>query len=255
MPDNYCLFLNMWSVRNITIITCLLQLSVSFTSCITSKTLSNAKLDRKNEKVSLINSSFIDSGYLIINFEGNINSSKKQPYHIRVPVDTLVKLFQVGKSLNYYPDSVNAIAYNVNRIYRVLNNKVRNLGYGTGIELNRHTLKKDFYTPADPVAVKGIIINYTDKNNFRYQDTTVSTEQPLRAQHVVFLYYPPREDSVKFNTHFKIDYIAFSIEPSPAKKYGRYALVPLTVTGDIVTGPFQAIGFAFLALTASAMKF
>lgn len=245
----------MWSVRNITIIACLLQLGISFTSCITSKTLSNAKLDRKNEKVSSIHSSFIDSGSLIINFEGNINGSKKQPYHIRVPADTLVKLFQAGKSLHYYPDSVTATAYNVNKIYRVLNDKVRNLGYGIGIELNRHALEKGFYTPADPVAVTGSIINYTDKNNFRYQDTTVNTEQALRAQHVVFLYYPPRQDSVKFNTHFKTDYIAFSIEPSPAKKYGRYALVPLTVAGDIVTGPFQAIGFAFLALTANTMKF
>lgn len=245
----------MWSVRNITIIACSLQLTVSFASCITSKTLSNAKLDRKNEKVSFIHSSFIDSGTLIINFQGDINGSKNQPYHVRVPAETLVKFFQANKSLDYYPDTVTATACNVNKIYRVLNNKVRYLGYGISIELNRQALEKGFYTPLNPVAVKGNIINYTDKNNFRYQDTTVSTEQPLRAQHVVFLYYPPREDSVKFNTHFKTDYIAFSIEPSPAKKYGRYALVPLTVAGDIVTGPFQAIGFAFLGLTANAMKF
>src|SRR5438477_9653085 len=69
----------------------LLLITVSLTGCITNKTLERAKEDRRNEKVTAINSQYVDTAnLLIINFTAKFPGHKKGAYHISVPADSLI---------------------------------------------------------------------------------------------------------------------------------------------------------------------
>ncbi len=233
-----------------------LLIAVSLSGCITNKVLETAKDDRRNEKVTAINSQYVDTAnLLVVNFTAKFPGHKKGSYHISVPVDTLIAAFQYRKALAYYPDSLLSSTYKLNRVYRVTDSPAGCTGLGIAIELNRDAVVEGFYIPPGASTAEGRIVNYRNKKGFRYEMMADENYLPSNAKHPVLLFYPAQANLPKYNTRFKTDYIALSLAPSNKRKYTRYALLPLTAAGDLVTLPLQAIGVGFLALMAYGMKY
>src|SRR5690242_13228573 len=70
-----------------------------FTSCITSKTLHNAKLDRKKEQVDRLLTSYKDSaGSVVI-----VYTKKYDPafYKAVIPIDSIINVYLNAKNIDY----------------------------------------------------------------------------------------------------------------------------------------------------------
>ena len=227
---------------------------LSCSSCLTNKVIGKARYDRKNDKLIAVRGGGVDSeGNLIVNFDAKMDGAgrKMAPYHICVPVDSLVVLFQRDKSLGYEADSVVEARYRVHRIYRVLDS--RDTALGTCIEMDRSVVVPGYYGGE---AGSGVIVDYSGKAGFESRPHHDSNyEHRFHAVHPVFAYFFDRSASEVYNTPFKNDYIAISIEASTRRRYGRYAWLPVSVVGDVVTLPAQLLGLAFLGAMASVMKF
>lgn len=225
-----------------------LLLTLLLSGCITSNTIQKAKLDRQPQKIRSVRNAYIAADHsLIVNFNGRLSGKERNvPLHMRVPVDALLSLYDKGPALQYSPSKTEREAYGITRIDRA-GQYGDSLVCGTVLSLEREVLQKGYYTDTSLMALPGKLILPGSKHDFKYR----YHYEDLNAQHIVLLYIPEKPIPHKYRT----DYVVLNIEPSAQKRYSRYGFIPFTSIADAATAPFQAIGYAGLALMAYYMKF
>ncbi|WP_423735600.1 hypothetical protein [Chitinophaga caseinilytica] len=168
------------------------------------------------------------------------------PVHVRLPVDSLVKLYLRHEILDTLfagsPGGINGIS-------PVLGKTADSLGFTPNIELRQRNVKEGFYLPSPTDTPIGVRFRLSlDARAYPRR----SLSGPITQQRIILLYQPPTPYAGKYQP---VRNIMISVEPSYKRKRTRYLLTALSVPADIVTSPFQAIGLGVMLLVAGTMKF
>lgn len=212
-------------------------LSFILPGCLTVKIADAAKNGRRSETVQRIHSAYRDSANsLVINFTAKLRNHKgNSAYHVKLNTDTALYYFSKSKARNVSADTAVKISQRIN--YMSLTDKTDN---GFYIEYYRDIIKPDFLLKND-TTIKDIanVTSYSKKKKFRFtENASIYPSDQLHAKHIVFIV--PEDTSLQLYKS-KHEYIVISIEPSGKLVYEKYALVPLTIAGDIITLPVQLV--------------
>jgi len=215
-------------------------LSLSFFSfgCITTSNLKKAKLERKSLTVNAVLSSNIDvDGVANINF-----TSQGKKYQLRVPLDSIIRIFNRIGGLEYRNPDTSSVFVGVDyeeKKYLIL----YKLSALLEITDARTNAKNDsiFTVYKDKVFMSNNVLDST----VEIQGTATSIK--------TFVFQYAGSDTIAAYRKNRANYLITLIPEQ--KKKGRYFLLPLTVTADIVTLPLQGLALGFTALLAWAMRF
>ena len=213
-------------------------------SCLTVSALKTARYDKKGEKVARIFESGIDSaGNVEIIFEATrITSLKRSVYKLSLNTDSLYRY--CGKALlncnfndstrsktgvaDIYSPSIKEKSWVDPRQIIVAKNHVNKLVKYRDTDRNKLDIK-----------------SYNEKLSFPYENARTAPKKPARLKYVTMILQDTAlsdHRSVPLNRTLLISVL-------PEKRaYWRYWLIPATLTGDIVTLPFQLILFGLLLL-------
>jgi hypothetical protein len=229
----------------------LLLCPLFLSGCITVMTTKVAQVQRQPQKVHQIKDVYTDSsGATIINFTARLSRKEKDvPLHIRVPLDKLLMIYDTAGEKIYDPSPAEQETYGIIHVHTPWSPDTTDKS--TVLEFSRSVLQPGFYQGKVVDTVQGTLSLPASKTAYPYylgddhwHDYTVYGK---RRDHIVFLYAPVK--ALPGN-----GLIAISIERSAKRRYGLYALMPLTVGVDAVTIPLQVIWLTAVYITAPVRK-
>lgn len=229
----------------------LLLCPLFLSGCMTIMTTQVAQKQRQPQKVHQVKDAYTDSsGATIINFTARLSRKEKNvPLHVRIPLDTLLMIYDTAGKKIYDPSAAEKETYGIIHLHTPW--RADSTGKSTILEFSRDILRPGFFQGEVADTIRGILSLPASKMNYpSYLGDKHSHDYTVygnRSDHIVFFYVPAKALPTK-------DYIAISIERSAKRRYGLYALMPLSVGVDAVTLPLQVIWFGALLVTTPLRK-
>ena len=199
----------------------------------------NTKYIRKKQTAHKIESTFSENAYLIINFTATLSrKSKKQPYHIKLALDSILSHVSDKSYFTYKFDSLSSKEFNVLSLSDPYPNiSKKSPANGFDIMCLKEIIRPGFYDQNESSSEKGIAEIY-DRSKEELFELDDSSRTYLHGKHIVFIYY--FYEPLKINGEV-IDYVVINIENSPKIKKINYLKLPGAVILDTIFFPFVLI--------------
>lgn len=195
----------------------------------------DTKYYRRGQTVDSIITVQQDAGNVIINFIATLNKKqKKQPFHIILPLDSLLSYYKHQAEFKYEFDSSYAATHHVLGLgRRYTNNSKLSRAYGVDVFCFKEILIPGFYHATTAVASPDTveIVDQSDEEVFGLRDR----RHYLFGKHIVFRYYFTHPRNISDES---IDYVVINIENGKKVRSVRYLKLPIAFTSDLILSPF-----------------
>ncbi len=230
----------MFKIKSIRLLLLLLIMLTAHTSqaqlyYLTKDILENTRYIRKKQTIHTIRDASYKDGLLLVNFTATPDrKNRRRPYHIALPVDSLLAYYHTRPYYFYRFDSAAAQRLKVNSVERRYTNITRrNIAAGVDVMCPKEILEPGFVEIKDPSQQHDTLEILNGKEHpYEYDH---KTRLYLKGQHPVFIFY---FNNAPMSVGQPIDYLVINIENSPQINKLNYLKLPLALIADTVMFPF-----------------